>query len=226
MGCSITNNKVCLVPGVDAFEMTGTSAGKVCMGRTPFRFDIQLPFGNDPFTEPQVGDPGTIFMQTYQPARLNHVFISTILDGGLTPIPRDTWDELDIFIGGFWYESDNWLSSVPTNQTPQNLGRGIPLGALDCENYVRCYGNPIPRSCLPTFKSTENLASLTWGYLGTDQGPLTLRGMVVLDYGMVPLAEGKCYMENPVPGIDPSYIAEAQAAATTTQGDRPAGSGQ
>jgi len=214
--CDYTK-KVCLTPGVDAYRMTETSAGKICLGAAPLRFSMTLPKGNDPYAEPATNDPAAVWMQTYKAARIRNIFVSSIIDAAGQAVPRSDWDQLDVFLGGVWYASDNWMASVPTNIEPQDLKRGIPLTAFNCEEYVRCYGNPLPRQCMPTFKSNEDAAALTWGYEGPDVGPLEIRGMIVLDYGMVDLDTGACYMDNANSAVDPTALAGAQAALAAVQ---------
>jgi len=197
------NSKVCLTPGEDAYLIKNPSGGKVCLGKAPLRFSIELPFGNNGFVAPVVTDRAAVFMQLYQCGRLRNLFFDSIVDQAGVGIPESDWSTLGVYVAGFWFKGDNWMPEVPEDSTPQTLQRGIGLEMFSCERYVRCYGNPLPRQCLPTFCANENKASLTFGYDGADNGTLTINGQAVIDYGMAEMSAGQCFMDSPVAGIDP-----------------------
>lgn len=204
--CSCNYQKaVCLEPGVNAYEMTGTSAGKVCLGKAPFSFSTLLQPGQLGTGKPTSGDPSVAYFQTYQPARLKLLFIKRIREtAGGTVIPRARWEDLGVGINGFWYQGDNWMPQVPED-TDQSLQTGIGIESLDCETYVRCWGNPLPTSCLPTFSNNQDKAAMTFGFediLGV--GEIQIDWQATFWHGITPLSIGRCYMENPVQAINPS----------------------
>lgn len=177
-----TSKTVCLAPGENSVLLTQASPGRICIGRIAYPFI--LPDIPDGTTGLNATDPG-LRMETWEPGRLHAI----VLDPALTALgsgfgPRE-----------FFYRGNTWFPKTP--DTSQLGKTNYPAWSFGCDDYARCWGNVLPKACLPVFHKNDDFGLLT--FANTTGGPVVgASGIAIVDHGFAPsIKQGECYVDAP-----------------------------